>query len=387
MDAFDQTHLQKLLVDTKEPCVSIFTPTHPGGDEQGRIRARRQLDEAADKLRDRGVRDAAAWLEPARARLASDEFWKHASNGLATFISKNGCETHRLPLRFDERVVVGAHFHIKPLLPWIGEEGRFYVLAISQNHIRLLEGTAHGVRALPLPGAPQNEKEALRTHDRDDVLNFHTHHGAMGNRMQAVFHGQGVGIDDHKTELAQYMQKIDRAVCHALGGSRFPLILATDDYLAAIYRAHSKYPRLLDACLPGNPDHLSNQDLHAKALPVVLPLFHGREERLVAQYPRLKTAGRTMDGLSEALPAAQRGELETLLLAPGRDAWGVFDPAAAFLEEHVQPRPHDEELTNLAAIFMLRHHRHVIALHGKPPFGAAPLAGILFVAKSSYAAQ
>lgn len=380
MDTLNRASLNKLIAEQSGLCVSIYSKTQPGGDEQSIIRTRHQVDEAEKQLRERGVRtnDATEWLEPVRKLQKSSEFWQHASHGLAVFASEAGCQVFRLPLLFDNEVYTGPHFQIRPLLPWFADEGRFYILAISQNHVRLLEGTSHGVRLIPLTQSPASMADAQRTHDRDEVLNYHTHPGAMGTSMQAVFHGHGVGIDDHKTELGQYLHKIDRAICQTIGESRAPLILATVDYLAAIYAAHSHYSNLLKEVLTGNPDHLSPNDLHAKALPFVKPILHRHEARLLEQYPRLKAAGRTSEALNEVLPAAYRGELETLLLSADRQVWGVFDPATQRVEEHAKPGKDDVELTNLAAIHVLRHHHAVHVVRDMAPFGAAPLAGVFF---------
>jgi hypothetical protein len=42
-------------------------------------------------------------------------------------------------------VIVSERFHVKPLLPLLSGDGRFYVLALSQNEIRLLQGTRYSV--------------------------------------------------------------------------------------------------------------------------------------------------------------------------------------------------------------------------------------------------
>jgi len=47
-------------------------------------------------------------------------------------------------------VVVSDRFHLKPLLPLLTGDGRFYILALSQNQVRLLQGTRYSVRGLYL---------------------------------------------------------------------------------------------------------------------------------------------------------------------------------------------------------------------------------------------
>ncbi|RPJ11944.1 MAG: hypothetical protein EHM37_10145 [Deltaproteobacteria bacterium] len=44
-------------------------------------------------------------------------------------------------MAFKELAVVSHRFHVKPLLPVLTSDGTFYILALSQNQLRLLEGT------------------------------------------------------------------------------------------------------------------------------------------------------------------------------------------------------------------------------------------------------
>src|SRR5262245_17949923 len=104
----------------------------------------------------------------------------------------------RLPISFPEMAVVGSQFHVKPLLPMLSGDGRFYVLAISQNAVRLLQGTAWSVHDVDLKGVPQNLSQALQFHDRDEPLMYHTRpSGGLGS-WAAIFNGQGVDVDTAK---------------------------------------------------------------------------------------------------------------------------------------------------------------------------------------------
>ena len=80
-------------------------------------------------------------LEPASKLLKELYFWQHQSAGLAIFITSNRVRRYRLPLNFAELMVVTDHFHISPLLPLFTGDGQFYILALSQNEVRLLLGT------------------------------------------------------------------------------------------------------------------------------------------------------------------------------------------------------------------------------------------------------
>lgn len=388
MDTLLRTDLNALLAPREGPCVSIYTPTMPGRAAENSTRFRDQLDEAARQLLELG-----AAPEPAETILASagelrgngaKNFWKETGDGLAAFLARDFARFYRLPIQLSAQVVVGPRFHVKALLPWFSDEGRFLILAISQRHVRLLEATPHSVRAVKAPGLPENLAEADRAHDRDEPLNLHTHPAGVGRAMEAVFHGQGVGIDDHKDELLRYCQKIDRAVRPFLNAGRPPLVLATVEYLAAIYRRASDYPRLVEPIIKGNPDRTSEAELHKQAWRLVQPIFREPAERAVARYRELVGTGRTAERLEDVLRAAHRGELETLLVAGTDDIWGHYDSAADRLVRFPEYRPGREDLANRAVADTLSHGRRVYAVDRRADLGGADLGGMFFTPMSKH---
>ncbi|MBI5252699.1 MAG: hypothetical protein HY912_24655, partial [Desulfomonile tiedjei] len=136
----------RALMDCKSgSCVSIFLPTHAkGGDtQQDPIRLKNLLKGAEEKLVQKGMRSASAkaLLRPAQDLVSDTRFWSHQSDGLAIFVSPERFILHGAPFDFDELVVVSDRFHTKPLLPLLSGDGLFYVLALSQNQVRLLQGT------------------------------------------------------------------------------------------------------------------------------------------------------------------------------------------------------------------------------------------------------
>lgn len=249
----------------------------------------------------------------------------------------------------ESQVAVSEPFRIAPLLPLLGGDGRFYVLALSENGVRLLQGTRHTTSAVDLGSAPTSLAEALRAHDRDEPLQFHTQPSLGRGRRGAIFHGQGVGIDTKKDD-------------------RVPLVLAAVGELMPLYRQASTYPHLLNRGIEGNPDRLSPSELHDCAWPLVEPLFRQEEEEALARYRQLTGTGRTASKVAEVVPAACRGEVETLFVARDGKCWGTFDAAACRVEEHEREKPGDDDLLDLAAAQTLQRggSTHLLARSQMP---------------------
>ncbi|MFN4260853.1 MAG: hypothetical protein ACK4RK_16275 [Gemmataceae bacterium] len=363
MDILRQQDLTDLLKPTNEPCLSVLMPTHRRANEEDPIRFKNLLKDAEQSLRDAGWRgpEAKDFLAPARQRLDDPLFWQQQSDGLAYFLAPGFERCYHLPLQLPELMLVGKRFQVKPLLPLLTDNGRFFVLAISQKQVRLLEGTAHQTREIDLKNIPHSLAEALRFDDKEEPLLFRSlpsRAGAWG----AIFHGQGVGIDDHKDDLLRYFQAIDRGLHEYLRGQHAPLLLASVEYLWPIYRQANKYPHLLDKGISGNPDRLSNQELHAQAWPLVEPHFLNSRRKAADLYRQLAGTGRTTDQLAEVAQAAHQGQLEMLFVPCDRQVWGTVADEDAKITIHAQREVGDEDLLNFVTTQTLRHGGTVFAV-------------------------
>jgi hypothetical protein len=163
MDLFINRDVQRLSAVENAWCVSIFLPTHRTGTQmqQDPIRLKNLLREAEDQLRAAGVRqpDATSLLEPVEALFSDRDFWQHQSDGLAVFASEGQFERFRVPLPLEQLVIVAPRFQLKPLFPLLTGDGHFYILALSQNEVRLLEATRHSVGEIEVEQLPGSSGE------------------------------------------------------------------------------------------------------------------------------------------------------------------------------------------------------------------------------------
>jgi hypothetical protein len=365
MDLFTREDLNTLLAEHPSPCISLFIPAHHGGSEEDPIRWRKHLTEAEDRLVKSGWRagEARELLAPARRLLEDIAFWKNQSDGLAAFLAPQFLRLFRLPVAFQDAVVVASRFSIIPLLPVLSGNERFFVLALSQHAVRLLQGTRHSVSEVDLTSVPQNLAEALLTHEAMQPFSFQGRRAGQGaGSWGGIFHGHGVGIDDTKEELLHYFQKIDRGLHPLLKEEKAPLVLATVEYLQPIYRQANTYSQLLEQGVEGNPDRLSSKELHDRAWPLVSPLFETAKQRAAAQFWQLADTDHASCDLERVVAAAYEGRVETLFVALGRQAWGVFDPAAGRVETHPEALFGDVDLLDFAVAHTLKHGRTVYAV-------------------------
>jgi hypothetical protein len=359
MDILTRTELEQLMLKDQQWCVSIYIPTHRTGTDaqQDPIRLKNLLGEAEKRLFDQGIgrRDVQKMLEPVRKLLQDPHFWQHQSDGLAIFLSSNRVRRYRLPLNFEELVVVDNHFHITPLLPLFTGDGQFYILALSQNEIRLLNGTRDSVSEVDIGQVGGSLAEAIPSANHQMSLQLHTSGstGGMSGSGSITFHGQGGGSDEGaKNELLRYFRLVSDGLAEFLREDRRPLVLAGVEYLLPIYKEANTYPNLIDMVIKGNPDLLSADELHKSAWDIIGPLFQAAQEEAIARYRQLagQSSARVADTLEKILPAAYHGQVETLFIATDMQQWGIFNPVTNEIELHDQMRSGDESLLDIAAV-------------------------------------
>jgi len=381
MDLFSNETLKKLMQKQKGICVSIFMPAHrtPTERQQNQIRFKNLLREAEEtlitmKFPQKQISD---FLEPAHNLFGEVLFWGNQSEGLALFLSQDVFSPYRLPINFSEMVVVTDRFHIKPVLPLLSCDGRFYILAISQNEVRLFQCTRHSVDEVALKEIPRNLAEALKHDDPEKQLQFHT--GTPGGRgkRSAVFHGHGVGIDNSKDNILRYFRQIDKGLHGLIGDDGFPLVLAGVDYLFPIYREVSTYSNLLDQGVEGNPETKSAKELHKNAWKIVKPLFQQERSKAADRYRQFAGSGLASNNIKEIVPASYYGRVELLFVAIGVQEWGSFDSNSNEVRFHHRKEPGNEDLLDFAAIQTFLNGGTVYAVTPDAVPDEPPLAALL----------
>ncbi len=345
----------KLLAEKQHGlCASLYMPTHRALPEtrQDPIRFKNLLTETERRLIEEGMRssEAAELLQPALKLLDDGDYWRHLADGLAVFITRDKFTHFRLPMSFDELVSVGGRFHLKPLLQMFTHENRFYILAISQNQARLLEGTRFSVEEVTVENLPEGLNDVLGQYDFEKQLQFHTSAPAAGGGRAAMFHGHGQGDKSEREKVTQYFRWIDSAICEQLKEEKAPVIFAGVDQLFPLYREANSYPQLLDQYIPGNPDLLGGNQLHESAWEIVQPVFNQSRTNATAKYYSLAGTGLTETRLEEIVRAAHHGRIESLFVASGRQCWGHFDPENDHVRLHNKDRASSEDLLDLAAL-------------------------------------
>jgi hypothetical protein len=374
---FSSTDLKVLMGEHKTPCISIFMPTHRSGPEvqQDPIRLKNLLDEAQERLIAVGLRSSEVdeLLAPVQDLQADRSYWQRQRDGLVIFLSPDFFVDFRLPLTFENLVVVTDRFHLKPMLPLLSRGRSFYLLTLSQAQISLYEASRHRLEEVELEGVPSGLDEALRFDDPERRLQFHTSTESPRVERSAQFHGHGVGVNNTKANLLRYFNKVDQGLADHLAGETLPMVLVGVEYLLPIYREANSYSHLIQVQIARNPEDIPLEQMKDEAWKLMEPHFQEERKEAIDRYGQYLSEGKASNDLWEVVPASYFGRVETLFTRIGEQRWGIFDRETGQVHPHEEREPSDQDLLDFAAVHALLNGGRIYTV---PP-GEVPGDGVI----------
>jgi hypothetical protein len=338
--------------------ITVVIPTDRATSQpqQNAVRLKNAIQSIEQQLADRG-------LDPPRIdehtaplqRLQGDEvFWGHQLDALYVTVWEGGWRAFRLPYEASERAVVDARPHLQPLLPEVAEEGTFYVLAISQAHVRLLRASHSEVTRVDLTEVEMpHSVDDVVPEDREQAPGLQ-HHGSAGGRT-AIFHGHTDPGHYQGRLVEKFLHRVARGVDDLLATDPHPVVLAGVDTECAELRRHTGLATVLEDHIPGNPDEARDDELRDAAWPLVEPVLRRPIDEAVEKLHANLGTGLGLADLPEILPAAEMGRVGQLLVREGAERWGRFDVTDGLLADRAERAgPDDEDLVEHAIALTLQ---------------------------------
>jgi hypothetical protein len=326
MERFTRERLMELATARRFPSISLYMPISSCGALRGvaeDITRFNSLAVAAEQLLvARGVRQliAKGTMDSLRRRIEYELSWRETQRGLAVFANPCGSRIFCLCESLPERVIVGDRFYLKPLLSCLERRFCFYLLAATEESVRIFTGDQFNLAEVDLPGLP---------------VKFPANYRARA-RVQAG--------------LEAYFRAVDRALSATLSRTSVPLIFAGPSHLFPLYRSINSHAYLLGECIPGNPDLHSHEELRKRACSLAVPFYARSREMALAQFDRLRGTGRASNNLHELVWTARAGVVESLLVASDGDHWGIIDYDRRAVQPAAPTDPRAEELLDYVAV-------------------------------------
>lgn len=335
-------------------CVSIYLPMHKEGKEQNERISQATLKQCLKKVHSDLARhemdpqEIKNYLKPVEALLSDIELWRNPSDGLAIFLDKKGMNYYTLPISFEIITDVSDHFYLKPLLPLYHEDDEYYLLELSQNYVKLYECNKYGYLDLYIEDfAPDQLEKAVGFDFRQNMLQFR---GGKNPQGTETYHGKGPGKDDVKKELITFFRAIDKGINKIISNKKAPLIIACAEPLFGFYKEANTYPTLLENYLAGDSEYKNKTKLHKESWKIAQPYFDKIKNTKLLQYKELYHTPKTSYQISEIVPAAINGKIDTLFVQNGEDEFGVFDKKTNKLLIRKKTELNNASLVDLSAV-------------------------------------
>jgi hypothetical protein len=344
----DRQIVEALSKQRGQHLISFYIPTHRvAGIEKDRIRYKNMLARLQDVLLARGLDEPTSkrLLATATAKLEDEAFWQQQSDCLGVFIDAAETQFHYLPLELEELYFVGDKFYVLPLLPFAQEKDIFYLLALSQNAVKVYEGSRYTMAELEKnKDFPDSLASVLHTYESEKSLQ---HHNAGGT----VYHGQGGGQQMEKARYREYLRQVDAGIqTMACDDDQTPLLLYTTPELAGIYREVNTYPHLQEGFIHGNAEKEDLGTLHEKAWSRLATFFE-QQPAAVREYFGQRLANQEASyNVHEIVPAAMAGQIDTLFLVKNQEHWGVYDASKHRIVLHEERQADSQPLYHDAAV-------------------------------------
>jgi len=357
--------LEQLLAVRRPACVSIYLPTSP--EERGkrdRIEFKDLSGEALDQLSGVSLeRGALNDLRDLLDHLAEDDaFWARQAHSLAVFASPTGARTFQIANRLSPMVEVSDRFHVKPLLRSATFPQAAYVLAISQNAVRLVEVSPDASPTeIRVPDMPSDAASAVGKRSIADR--------SPDRRVQ--------GSEGQKLRLRQYARRVEEALRPMLSGLDLPLIVAGTEPLTSIFRSVSAYPHLAPESIAGNPDTKTDGELADASRRILDDLYAHELAELRDRYEQRVPQGRASDDLAEIARAATFGAVDTAFVDIDEAVPGFVDEADGTLTLEASDDAVNYGVVDEIARRVLLARGRVLAVRRDDVPGNGPAAAIL----------
>lgn len=348
-----------------DACVSLYLPTTPLSQDSDAmaIALGNQVKKALSELEGSGFdkRRLGALAEQFDDLLDDDTFWRFQAHSLAVFATPDSIRTFRLANSLQPLVEVADRFYLKPLLRAITFPHHAFVLAISENDVRLIEVLPDlPARRVRVPEMPKDAASAVKV-------------SSLNNRTSLR---RVMGSEGQKVRLAQYARQVDAAIRPVLAGQDVPLILAANEPVAPIFRSVNSHPNLLPETITATNDRSTEGEIAEAARPLLDAAYARDIGAVRALFEKRSGAGRTTTDISDAARAATFGAIDTLLVDIDAIVHGAVDEesgAVTFGAEGPDTYGVIDEITGRA----LESGARVFAVRQDEIPGGQPLAAIL----------
>ncbi len=280
-----------------ESCITIIMNTHRTKPDNLRdpINLKNLVSNAEERLlNDESKKYARALVQRIKELEASIDH-NYNLDSLVLFVNEDIAEYVRLPITVEDRVVIDHTFATRDLVRAMHMETNYYVLALSQRQVRLIEAFNDKV-----------VQEVGGAFPIDNTQFYSTNKTEMSNASRLT------------NLVGEFFNRVDKELNKVRQSHALPVLLCTEEgnfneYLKIADQRHSIFDFYL------NMNRLEEKD-HAivrEAWPLVRKYTEDKNNARVAELKRAVSTGKFLSDVTDIWRAINEGRIQTLFIEQG----------------------------------------------------------------------
>ncbi len=296
-------------------CLSIYITTTPltQAQDASRIELKNILKDAIAQLSKANYdKKRIASLEEQITNLSEQEdFWVFHAHTLGILATPDSIRSYRLANSITNQMEISDRFHLKPLFRALTFPHHAYVLALSENDVRLIEFfPSSAPEEIRVPNMPKNALDAVGK-------------ATLTSSLSSLAHESG--SKGYKARLFSFARKVDEALKPRMLQNHVPLILASTEPLLSMYKAVSSTNNLATTEILTSPDRLSTSELVELARPILDNHYEQKIKTVKELFEERTGQDRVVLEISSAAKAATYGMISLLLVDFDKVVTGFID--------------------------------------------------------------
>jgi hypothetical protein len=356
MTRFSIDKFNELARITEPYSISIFIPTHRAGKEVNekvdQLNLKNQVQKVAKELEIRQLdnKQIDHFLDPVNKLVNDTGFWNNQSDGLAIFRNMSRFEYYALPVVFEEFTYMSDHFYLKPMISYLNDDGKYYLLALSLSEVKFYEGFPHQINEVEMDDLLPEKLQDVVGYDFEEKHLQVRSGQTPSNANEGLYHGHGKGNEDVKPEILKYFRAVNEGLMEMIKNRKRPLVIACVDYLFPLYKEVNEYQNLWEEFIAGNPEHEDPVLLHEKARKLLNEYFTRDRESLKSTFEQALSNNLASYKEEEIIPSAYNKRIETLMVKNRENLWGLFDKESNTVKTREQQSQFKSCMLNFAAV-------------------------------------
>lgn len=342
-DSINRNQLSDLLKQQADWNLSLYMPTAVKGQDTRKnpILYKNLTKQVLDKLQNPAIKTQLEEIT------FEHDFWQNQNQGLAVLMNPHQGNIFRLPLSFDQSANLGRHFFVRPLLPYINQNGSFLLLTLDQKDIRLLVASHYSPpEEIPLPtDLPRSLQSYLDDFDYEGEIQFRQSTSEAG---KSIFHGHGDVEGSLKKVAKRFFALLDEQLNTLFNEYNLPLVLVATQRVQQLYRAANTYHLLEKQGIEQHARTTSLEKMQQKGWEIVSSHYLSKQSKQQEKLRELANSDQKSHKLEDIIKDAYQGKVEALFVDPTAHVWGEFKPQQNMVEVHDQKTPNSQDLLELA---------------------------------------